>query len=655
MTAQFNFIFLVYEKVKENGKGEDAKFTVYIACLHFITTTITTVGYGENNITNALPQIITIALMFSGIVFYGYLFRQMMNVLKLMSTFKETLANREEDRDAWILNREKGNDSGKTFFSKKSEKIFNFAQDYDIPGIFAHEFYELLPPNYKEQSYEGPLDLIKSTFYFFFKLIDYQKTNQLFHFMIPKQYLKGAVIIEKQQPSPGLWFIVSGSVIATHSDSNQIELVEYGKGSYFGDVCLINEVSDRFMVAGEDDLQCLFLSYQNFIDIMLKETESMKRLRSMYLFRAASIKVEETKFLDIIRDVVENILNDSALKEENETNKRKVTRKFEKQFSEMVDAAIVKTIKNIDDQTLDTEVEITKKMSNYIKAYFSDMLQKRSYESLTELRDVTLKKDTANLPPVSKTNTKKLGKENQPKSFDEVLKPSDLNIDYESNNGANRMPLKEPEPEIFNPNKDDISLQEKEARLMIQNYPVDDRGYIPIMLPKSKKKPTIDKDLMMDEGSHQGPNSKLTSLQQSALKNFKPWKEDQENDHLMNKLQKTANKMGQYGNYNEENRQNLNKLSEFIDLNVPAMMGEVVQNRNGFGDVLNTMMSSRNPKTLPDTLETEGKKSKYDENFEFFVHQLVNKIEPLKIDPNLEEYEFSSDEDVSVKFNYLSM
>jgi CRP-like cAMP-binding protein len=55
MTAQFNFIFLVYEKVKENGKGEDPKFTVYIACLHFITTTITTVGYGENNITNALP------------------------------------------------------------------------------------------------------------------------------------------------------------------------------------------------------------------------------------------------------------------------------------------------------------------------------------------------------------------------------------------------------------------------------------------------------------------------------------------------------------------------------------------------------------------------------------------------------------------------
>lgn len=47
----FDFVFSIYE----NSTEKQPRFEVYISTMHFVTTTITTVGYGENSINSAVP------------------------------------------------------------------------------------------------------------------------------------------------------------------------------------------------------------------------------------------------------------------------------------------------------------------------------------------------------------------------------------------------------------------------------------------------------------------------------------------------------------------------------------------------------------------------------------------------------------------------
>lgn len=154
--------------------------------MQFITTTITTVGYGENTISRPVPQTMTMFLEFAGIVFYGYCFQNMMNILKLSRTFDETIEERDDALDTWILKREKMANSHKGFFTKKTKNIFEFAFDYDIPGIFNSEFYNKLPSTYQKEAFHGPSESIKSVFSSFFKLIDEKSTDMIIKHMVPK-------------------------------------------------------------------------------------------------------------------------------------------------------------------------------------------------------------------------------------------------------------------------------------------------------------------------------------------------------------------------------------------------------------------------------------------------------------------------------------
>lgn len=102
-----------------------------------------------------------------------------------------------------------------------------------------------MPPEYKEEAFQGFSECMKDKFAIVFKLIDYQSANMLIHHMVPKQYMSGTVILEKGHKSDGIWFIIGGSVKVTHSDNLHIDLLEFESGTYFGDVCLMNKLPGR--------------------------------------------------------------------------------------------------------------------------------------------------------------------------------------------------------------------------------------------------------------------------------------------------------------------------------------------------------------------------------------------------------------------------
>jgi hypothetical protein len=53
-------------------------------------------------------------------------------------------------------------------------------------------------------------------------------------------------------------------------------------------------------------------------------------------------------------------------------------------------------------------------------------------------------------------------------------------------------------------------------------------------------------------------------------------------------------------------------------------MGE--RNSNPIDQILMTLTSKSDNKFMPETLQTEAKKSKYDEAFEFFVYKYIEDI-----------------------------
>ena len=78
-----------------------------------------------------------------------------------------------------------------------------------------------------------------------------------------------------------------------------------------------------------------------------------------------------------------------------------------------------------------------------------------------------------------------------------------------------------------------------------------------------------------------------------------------------------------------------------MDINVPGIMGESNPN-----EVLNTLTSRFNT-LLPETVETEARKSKYDEAYDYFLFKYLQNLELNQVNPELKEAEYSSDEDVS--------
>ena len=171
-----------------------------------------------------------------------------MKILSMSRTFKETVEEREDQLDTWILKREKMSTSQKGFFDDRTKNIFEFAYQYDIPNIFRNDFYSKLPPEFRKEAFEGPAESIKKQFPIFFRLVDHSRADAILHLMVPKQYVNGTEVISRGEYSPGLWFILGGSVKATHTDNKNVDLLEYKKGSIFGDVCLLNRISDRSFV-----------------------------------------------------------------------------------------------------------------------------------------------------------------------------------------------------------------------------------------------------------------------------------------------------------------------------------------------------------------------------------------------------------------------
>ena len=170
-----------------------------------------------------------------------------------------------------------------------------------------------------------------------------------------------------------------------------------------------------------------------------------------------------------------------------------------------------------------------------------------------------------------------------------------------------------------------------------------------IFIPKTRVKPKINMEFMMEEGDHHYPGQYPNILQESGLSPFKP-KEIGENYQDIFKYKTKRDKRVKIQSHTEEMRHNLKKLAEFVDINVESIMGEVSQPSEPQNVLLTGISNLANialNKGMVETLETESKQSKYDELFDFYIFQYMRNLRLNQVNPKFEEDIYSSDEDVN--------
>lgn len=406
--------------------------------------------------------------------------------------------------------------------------------------------------------------------------------------------------------------------------------------------CKLNHLfySNNFS-AGSEGLQCLFLDYRNFFDIMSMNEPILCKLRSIHIYKSVAMMVEESKFEDVTREVVDSILNEPNLKKDIQNNKRRVQRKFEKNFESIIDQGIMQAIKNRGVHTgIDSDLALTSKTRDHVLSFLEAMMPKKSYNALEELRKTKMKSKSRDVLPFIQGIGQKFKNLSMGKMDSLFDKNSDIQIDSQKM----REPLKEPEPEIFNSPPDSMDRREKEARGLMNSNRAHKIDHKPILIPKSKKMPHIDEELLMEEGSHHNPMDATIGLNSQGLANYKPHQRFNIDPYdKIFEFKRRQDKRVTINSHTDEIKHNLNKLKDFVDINVPAVMGETYHNP---GSILNTLTSGLQG-LLPDTVETEVKKTKYDDAFDFFVYKYLEGMQLNQVDPNVKEYEYSSDEDVS--------
>jgi hypothetical protein len=128
----------------------------------------------------------------------------------------------------------------------------------------------------------------------------------------------------------------------------------------------------------------------------------------------------------------------------------------------------------------------------------------------------------------------------------------------------------------------------------------------------------------MEEGTHHEPNENETEINLSL---YKPQNMKINNYNKIFKFRRRQDKRVTINTHTDDIRHNLNKLTKFVDINVPAVMGETLPTPTT-ADILQTLTSGMN-KFLPDTVETEMniKKSKYDDAFDWFVYKYLEQMQ----------------------------
>jgi len=214
----------------------------YLLAVYYVLESITTVGFGDIHPVKITNLLISILLQIMGVLFYGFVSKQINSFINSMRSWNISIKNERERIDAWLMVRQSNvfhDDKYGAFTRVRNYLNHQLSNDYRRL-INDHRFLILHPSN-QNKYIQDLCPSIALRFASFFKCISYEDSLQIIKLLELKVYLANQEVQKSNHQSLGLYLVKSGTAQVMHGSNENTTILNYREGSFFGENCLLRK------------------------------------------------------------------------------------------------------------------------------------------------------------------------------------------------------------------------------------------------------------------------------------------------------------------------------------------------------------------------------------------------------------------------------
>lgn len=261
--------------VGKYGIESEPTDTRYLCSIYWSITTLATIGYGDITPGNDLERCLCIIWMIFGVGFYSFTIGSLSSMISSIDAQQAVLDQKlytvSEFADESQLDKETKDELREAIIYSSNQNGMSWSEKIDL--------FNELPRNLKykiaSKIYTGAVNKL-----LFFKKKDSTFIVQIVPHLTPHLMQDNEIIYEEGNLADEMYFILRGRVMLTYSPKNYV-YKSYLKGSYFGEIEIIEKISriDKVLTFGECEM--LALSRTVFLQVLEdfpKESEYFKEI-----------------------------------------------------------------------------------------------------------------------------------------------------------------------------------------------------------------------------------------------------------------------------------------------------------------------------------------------------------------------------------------
>lgn len=232
--------------------AEENTYTVYTFAIYWVTTTITTVGYGDYTGSTSPELLFSIILEFSGMCFFALLSAVVIGFFKQDHSFSNQVSAKLQMLDFWIKRLEypaPNNLSPKLLLEISTSVDAAFRFDFNMLVEDNLTLYQKLTPRMQTELVDLIFTDFLNTFSDFFNNVEVGFRNEFVINLHTRLLNHGEVVLSQLQQVPEIYLVMSGSV-EVKIPNIPGGVLHYQEGSIFGDYnVLFNTPAQMFYMA----------------------------------------------------------------------------------------------------------------------------------------------------------------------------------------------------------------------------------------------------------------------------------------------------------------------------------------------------------------------------------------------------------------------
>ncbi|OMJ93516.1 hypothetical protein SteCoe_3492 [Stentor coeruleus] len=248
--------------VARNNMTDMNKGSLYLTCIYWAITTITTVGYGDITAKTDLEKVIAITLMICGVGFYSFTIGSLSSFLSTVDTRESVLAQKMAAVNEFI---KETNVKGE--IKQKIRQAIKFS-NRKLGAVWSdkNSLFKELPKNLRYEvalsMYGGIANQLP-----FFKGKDSAFIVEVIPCLVPMKINEGECVYQIGDYADYAYIIAEGRVSLVTEDE-QIAYKSYLKGGFFGEIELLTSSIREETAVTTMDCEFFVLSKKDFITIL---------------------------------------------------------------------------------------------------------------------------------------------------------------------------------------------------------------------------------------------------------------------------------------------------------------------------------------------------------------------------------------------------